>query len=314
MAVEKVGIYRKSLEPVPEHEDGRPIPRSQWPKKRRHRWIVRWYGSDGKRYGKVFETRKEAARHASQLQSRVCLGKADKPQKIPLKEFRLEHEHVMKGQVAYATLDDQSRALRLFEKYIGESFLLSKIKPRQAEAFIAHRLSSVPSVATVNKDIRTLQHIFNLEIEPRGYLADGQNPFIKLKQRKPTRKPIRYVGTDEYRELMDGAKKLWWQALVSVAYWSGLRRNEILNLTWADIDFENHRIHVQAKKETADLLAWEPKDHENRVVPMSEETGLLLVKMQAEAEESHPYIFISPGAWRGSRNAGKKEGGIRGLK
>jgi integrase len=243
MAIEKVGIYRKWLEPVP-NRNGKPISRSEWPKKRRHRWIVRWFGSNGKRYDKVFETRKEAERQASRLRSRMYLGKADKPQKITLKEFRLEHERVMKGQVAYATLDDQSRALRLFEKFIGESFLLSKIKPRQAEAFIAHRLSTVPSVATVNKDIRTLQHIFNLPIEPRGYLAEGQNPFVKLKQRRTTKKPIRYVRTEDYRKLRDGAKKLWWQALMSVALCSGLRRNEILNLTWADIDFENHWIRV----------------------------------------------------------------------
>ena len=65
--------------------------------------------------------------------------------------------------------------------------MLSKIKPRHAEAFIAHRLSTVPSVSTVNKDIRTLQRIFNLAIEPRGYLSEGQNPFAKIKQRKKPR-------------------------------------------------------------------------------------------------------------------------------
>ncbi len=67
MAVEKVGVYCKWLEPVPKR-DGKSIPKSQWPKKRRHRWITRWYGSTGKRYGKVFEIRKEAERYASELQ------------------------------------------------------------------------------------------------------------------------------------------------------------------------------------------------------------------------------------------------------
>jgi len=156
------------------------------------------------------------------MQSCVCLGKADKPEKITLKGFRLEHERVMNGRVAYATLDDQSRELRLFENFIGESILLLKIKPRHAEAFIAHRLSTVPSVDTLKKDIRTLQCLFNLAIEPRGYLAEGQNPFIKLKQRKTTKKPIRYITTDEYRELMSEARRLWREALMSVAFRSGL--------------------------------------------------------------------------------------------
>ena len=82
MAIEKVGVYRKWLGPVPKDKNGNPIPKSEWPRKRRHRWIARWYGTDGQRYGKFFGKRKEAQRYASELQKRVCLGKADKPKKI----------------------------------------------------------------------------------------------------------------------------------------------------------------------------------------------------------------------------------------
>jgi len=71
MAVEKVGVYRKWLEPVPKR-NGKPVPKSEWPRKRRHRWIVRWWGTNRKKYGKVFKTRKEAERYASELQPRVC--------------------------------------------------------------------------------------------------------------------------------------------------------------------------------------------------------------------------------------------------
>ena len=270
------------------------IQESEWPGKRRHRWIAKWYGTNGQRYGKVFEKRKEAQKYASELQERVCLGKADKPKKVTLHEFCLEHEQVMKGQVAYATLDDQNRALRFFKNFIGGSVLLSKIKPRHAEAFIAHRLSTVPSVSTVNKDIRTLRSIFNLAIEPRGYLPEGQNPFAKIKKRKTTESKIRYVEVKEYRALANEAKDVWWNALISIAYASGLRRNEILHLTWADIDFENQQIYINPKKETAETIEWEPKDHEKRVLPMADETVQLLVDLQTQAEEGFPYIFISP--------------------
>jgi len=293
MAIEKVGIYRKWLEPVPKR-NGKAIPKSEWPKKRRHCWIVRWCGTNLKKYGKLFKTRKEAERYALDLQKQVNLGRADKPQKITLHEFRLEHERVMKGQRSDATLDDQNRALRFFEKFIGQSVLLSKIKPRHAEAFIAHRLSTVPSVSTVNKDIRTLRRIFNLAIEPRGYLQDGQNPFAKMKERKTTENEIRYVEIKEYLALMDKAKNLWWRGLLSLAYGSGLRRNEILHLTWKDIDFENHLIKITAKKSSKMIIEWDPKGRRNRIVPMSDENCQLLADLQAQAEEHHPYIFISP--------------------
>jgi integrase len=295
MAVEKVGIYRKWLEPVPKDKNGKCAPKSEWPRKRQHCWIARWYGTNGQRYGKVFQSRKEAERYASELQNRICFGKADKPEKITLQDFRLEHEQVMKGQVAYGTVQEHVRALKLFENFIGGSFVLSKIKPRHAEAFVADRLASKEvSIATVNKYIRTLHGIFNLAIEPRGYLAEGQNPFAKIKKRKITENAIRYVDLREYRALMDAAKKTWWKAFLSIAYGSGLRRNEILHLTWADIDLEQHRIEVRAKKESAEILEWEPKSRTNRVVPMSDEADQLLVNMQVDAAEFHPYVFVSP--------------------
>jgi len=251
-------------------------------------------GTTGKRYSKDFKTKKLADRYARDLQDQVKRGKQDRPEKVTLHEFIEEHKKIMKGQVAYATLSDQRQALELFEKFIGVPILLTKIRPRCAEAFIAHRLSTVPSVDTVNKDIRTLRRIFNLAIEPRGYLAEGQNPFVKIKERKITDNEIRYVTVEEYHQLMNVTENMWWKALFSVAYGSGLRRQEILYLTWLDIDFENQLIKVVAKKPTKDILDWDPKSRKNRIVPMSDETAQLLVDMQAIALESHPYVFVSP--------------------
>lgn len=293
MATEKVGVYRRWLEPVPV-ENRRPIPKSEWPKRRRHSWTVRWYGTTGRRYSKDFKTRKLADSYARKLQAKVETRRQDKPENITLSDFMEEHTSVMTGQVAYASLADQERALRLFEKYIGGRIRLHEITPRHAESFIAHRLSSGIAVGTVNKDIRTLKSIFNRAIDLRGYLLEGQNPFGRIKQRKKAPKPLHYVSIDEYQRLMQSASRLWWQGLVALAYGSGLRKGEILNLTWTDIDFENQYIHIRVKESAEHTIAWEPKDHENRIVPMSDEATQLLVNMQIESQEGIPYVFISP--------------------
>ena len=294
MAVLKVGVYPKWLGKVPTDKEGNPIPKKEWPKKRRRRWVVRWYSADGQnRYGKVFETLKEAERYASDLQSQIHVGKGDRPDAITLSGFIAEHEEVMQGQVALATLQDQLRALKLFEKFIGGSIKLTELHSRNAEAFIASRRKTV-AVETANKDIRTLKAIFNLAIDPRGYLHNGQNPFAKIKERKTTEKEVRYVPVEEYRKLFDCATDIWWKAFISVAFGSGLRRNEILHLTWPEIDFEHHRIRLVAKEDSKNVVQWETKGRKNRVVPMSEETSNLLAAIQAEAPEGHPYIFVSP--------------------
>lgn len=50
------------------------------------------------------------------------------------------------------------------------------------------------------------------------------------------------------------SENIWWKAIISVAYGSGLRRGEILNLTWADTDFENQQVYIAAKSLTENIF------------------------------------------------------------
>lgn len=293
MSSNKVTVSRKWLEPVPV-KNGKRVPKELWTKKRRFSWIVRWHETNGRKRGKLFDKKREAEKFALKLQESVNAGKQDEPEKIKLKYFISEHKKLMKNQVSEATVVDQIRVLRFLEEFLGSERLLVKISSRDAEAFIAHRLQQKLSPATVNKDIRTLKRIFNLAIEPRGYIREDRNPFAKIKQRKLTPKTIRYLSTKEYHALIENNGMLWWKAFLSIAYCCGLRRGEILNLTWKDVDFINQLIHVRAKEKGKNILAWESKTHENRSVPMPEQTAQHLANLQAEAQEGFSYVFISP--------------------
>ena len=81
-------------------------------------------------------------------------NRSNKSSSITLCEFINEHKKLMEGQISYAYLKDQLRALQFLKNFIGGSTLLTNIHPRDAEAFISQRLTSKVSVATVNKDIR----------------------------------------------------------------------------------------------------------------------------------------------------------------
>jgi integrase len=293
MSSKKITVSRKWLEPVPV-KDGKKVPRDLWSKERRFCWIVRWYETNGRKRGKLFDKKRNAERFACQLQEAVNAGRQDEPKKITLKNFIREHKKVMKNQVSDTTLADQVRILTLLKMYLGSERLLIKISSRDAEAFISHRLQQKLSIATVNKDIRTLKRIFNLAIEPRGYLREGCNPFGRIKQRKLAPKTVRYLTTNEYHALIANIESLWWKAFISVAYCCGLRRGEILNLTWKDIDFLNQFIHVRAKDAGENVLSWESKTHENRSVPMPDKTSHHLASLQLESAEECPYIFILP--------------------
>jgi hypothetical protein len=79
-----------------------------------------------------------------------------------------------------------------YSSIVGRNIPLKNTSPRYAESFIAARLASRIKVATANKDIRTSRRVFNLAIEPRGYISAESNPFRKIKQRKMGPKPDRF--------------------------------------------------------------------------------------------------------------------------
>jgi integrase len=173
---------------------------------------------------------------------------------------------------------------------------LKNISPRYAESFIAARLACGTRAATVNKDIRTLKRIFNLAIEPRGYMVIGNNPFGKIRQRKLSTKPVRYITLLEFQTLLNSTMDIWWKAFLSVAYTTGARTGEIVNLMWTDVDFEKNRIRIVSKEAHGDIKEWEPKDHEGRILPVPAGAMQLLADLQVTSAEGCPYAFVP--AWR----------------
>jgi integrase len=178
--------------------------------------------------------------------------------------------------------------LRMFRIHLGSDLRLRDIKPRHAESFVAARLASEIRVASVNKDIRTLKRVFNLAIEPRGYLLPHQNPFARIKQRKQCPKAVRYLAAEGFKAVLAAAPDTWWKAFFLVAYTTAARLSEILNLTWLDVDFEKGRIRIIRKEAAGSLADWDPKDHEGRLLPAPSEAMQALADIQQSCAEGCP--------------------------
>jgi integrase len=71
--------------------------------------------------------------------------------------------------------------------------------------------------------------------------------------------------------------------------------------------------NINAKQSDKLLLEWEPKDHESRIVPLTEQTLKLLAEMQLSAPDEHPYIFINPERLRLIKRKEKKANGTQGV-
>jgi integrase len=296
MATEKVGVYRNYHGAVPRDSSGKMLPKSQWPRRRAHSWVVRWFGSKGQRYSKSFKTRKEAYRFAEKKQKKVRDGKADLPPQISLREFYKEHRQLMAGNVAPKTLQLHLAAVELLAESLGWDKPVHRISVRDVERFRADRLETGISPASANREVKTLKRIFNLAAM-RGYLSREDNPCVAIPMLRVASKRPPYINPEDFHGMYRCAPDVLWRTFLVTVYTTGLRLREATNLTWHDIDFEAGEVHITRKSASGWVQAWTPKDHEMRTIPLPRQAINLLTAWQAMAPEECPYVFMEHGRW-----------------
>ena len=82
--------------------------------------------------------------------------------------------------------------------------------------------------------------------------------------------------------------------LIATALCTGMRRGELLNLTWIDIDFDRQIVDVSPKKDTKCVWEWQIKDTDRRMLPLTDELAQELANHQLAQPEGYPYVFIPP--------------------
>ena len=296
MANKRVGVYRKYLEAVPVDSLGRPLAKSNWPKKRSFCWVARWFSGEGKRPSRSFRTKRQAQLFAAQKQIHIQDAQAAGLTAISLRGFHIEHKELTQGNVARRTLALHLATLESLASFLGWDRPLPTIVPRDIERFRAGRLSTGISAGTANKDLTVLKRLFNLAIL-RGYLPKGSNPCDGVPKLKigSVRKDI--IRPETFAGIYNCTTDALWQAFLVTLYTAGLRLREATNLTWCDIDFESCQLHITRKKAAGLVQAWTPKDHQMRMIPLPAQTINLLAAWQSMAPEGCPYVFMKEARW-----------------
>jgi len=73
---------------------------------------------------------------------------------------------------------------------------------------------------------------------------------------------------------------------------TGMRRGELMNTTWRNIDFANMTVDVSPKKDRMDTWEWHIKDTDRRTLPLTADLVKLLVEHQMSQPEGNPYVFV----------------------
>ncbi|MFH1107754.1 MAG: tyrosine-type recombinase/integrase [Planctomycetota bacterium] len=224
----------------------------------------------------------------------------------------------IRGDLTSRSRSEHERTLEFLKDHFGNRRLLGKITPLEARRFVAwyrqrkHRDRS-PATATVNKLVRECRRIFREAVECS---LIRENPFHQIRQERVGQAPWHYVSPEEFRKLTAASPSLRWRGMITLAYCCGLRISEILNLTWADVDFERSHLRVIAKRGSEGRAAWTPKDKDARVVPTSKDSVDVLTELHLKALPGHQYVFVnSKGPAAGGRvkrqNTWREFGAIR---
>lgn len=288
----KVGIYRSYHSPVPTDDFGNALPKCEWPKRRTHSWVVRWHGSDGQRYSRSFERRCDAERFAEEKQSEVRSGKADEPRKVTLKEFAKMYLGI-RTDLTIRCREEHERTLRFLRERFGDGRTLQAVTPLDSRQFLAwyraRKSKGKPvSASTVNKVLRECRRIFREAVD-----CDllKENPFAGIRQQRVAEVPWHHVTPSEFRTLLASAPSPRWRGMLTLAYCCGLRLGEILNLTWADVDFALKTVRVVAKR-GATTEDWMPKDKDMRVLPLPSPVAKELATLRLAAGPQPVYVFV----------------------
>jgi integrase len=179
---------------------------------------------------------------------------------------------------------DKMHSVKLMTHF-GDRLLID-ITPAMVETYKQKRLSepsgrspnSLTKPATVNREIACLKTIFNKAI--KNGKAE-RNPVQGVKLLKENNERDRILTLEEYARLMACCSPHL-KSIIKVAYHTGMRQGEILNLTWGQVDLKDGFIKLNPEN---------TKTNEGRLVPLTEELVEMFRSMPRGLPEVKVFTF-----------------------
>jgi integrase len=128
-----------------------------------------------------------------------------------------------------------------FQEMFGDP-KLSEISLYHFDMYKTNRLKSIKPIS-VNVELRTLRAIFNTA---RKWKLITEYPFEGSKLVSVTESTPAFFTEEDFQKLMSLVKEDWFKKMIIVSVCLGLRRGELLNLRWLDIDMDKKLISIES--------------------------------------------------------------------
>ncbi len=188
----------------------------------------------------------------------------------------------LKSVKALKSYDRVELCLQQFNSVFG-SRLVNSIRIVDLEEYQAKRQKDGRAPATIDMEVSIVKTMVNKAFDNDMIGAHALKAFKKARKllKKNANVRDRILNRDEYRRLMERLPPHT-RAIVSIAVHTGMRKGEILSLTWDKVDL---------KKRIIRLAASDTKDREPRKIPISDDLYNVLKGIPRAIHDSHVILF-----------------------
>ncbi len=255
--------------------------------KRGKTWGIDYFTAEGVRKRELIAPNKAIAQKI--LQKRLTLVAENKhldikrEKKMKFKDFAQEYLERHCQRTLRGWHKSSRSNVRHLIKYFGNKYL-HEIIQRDVEKFVDWRLlhknprTRKPIVGnTVNKDLGVLRNMFN-KAQEWEYLS-SRNPVQGFKFLPVDNKRTRFLEKEEIQRLLEHCEDPL-KDIVEFAINTGMRKGEIFNLKWNNVDLNRGLIHIL-----------QTKNGEQREIPVNDAVRDILYRVRKDPES--PYVFAS---------------------
>ncbi len=195
---------------------------------------------------------------------------SDQREVVTLRVFAEEYQNFIKDNRSKAYHCSVVISYQHLTEYFGLQRPVQSIGLRDAESFLAHLQRKVPKGYRVY--YKTLKAAFNKAID-WGYIKE--NCFMKLKLPKKQQVNPAYIDEKTLEVICEKLEVEIIKEIVTLGFYTGMRLNELINLTWRNVDLGTRTITVGDENFTT-------KGRNQRYIPICEEAFEVIMNRKTE--------------------------------
>jgi len=253
--------------------------------KRGKYWYIDYVANGKRRRERASRHKKFATLRLNEIELQKERGELKIPDDCAIDEFFENFLTYAKAHTCETTLESYERVVIVFKRFLSSNWpvkKLSRVTGQTLEEFKLKRLKSVSKV-TVNYDLKVLTTAFNWA-KKQNYLT--QNPVSAVERFKVVKKQKRFFSKAEIQMILSQCPENMYPVYMILLH-TGMRKGELLNLEWKDIDFERRVVKIQPKE------SWLPKGKRGREIPISDELLEVLAEHRTQSEGQYVVLRTS---------------------